>query len=68
MTKHKPVKCENKLQHITLMLLADISASKKEHERMMNTFRKLDIDNNGTLNKEEIYNGLLTVMTEAEAR
>lgn len=50
------------------MLLADISASKKEHERMMNTFRKLDEDNNGTLSKQEIYNGLLSVMTEAEAK
>lgn len=35
---------------------------------MMNTFRKLDTDNSGSLSKAEIYSGLLNVMTEEEAK
>lgn len=50
------------------MLLLDCSKHKKETEKLIQTFKKMDGDNNGSLNKEELLQGLTKIMEAKQAQ
>ena len=59
---------EKKLQRAILSLIVSQIASKDEREEMLELFKKLDRDNNGTLSKQDLINGisLFNNITERE--
>lgn len=47
-----------KLQQLTLSFIASQLTTKTEQEEMLELFKKLDFDNNGTLSKQDLKNGI----------
>jgi Ca2+-binding EF-hand superfamily protein len=60
--------CQCKLQQATLMLLMDHSGNERHKAKLLKNFRKLDVDNNGTLSHEELMKGYSMIMSEEEAK
>ena len=63
----KNFKAEQKLQQAAFTFIASQLASKEEKQRLLETFRTLDKNGDGTLSREEILEGYKQIMNEEEA-
>jgi len=53
---------ESKLQEATWVFLVSYFATKEEKEKLLETFRAIDLDNDGQLTKEELKLGYVKIM------
>jgi calcium-dependent protein kinase len=58
----KNFKFESKLQETTWRFLVFYFSTKEEKEKLLKTFKTLDVDSNGQLTKEELKQGFIKVM------
>ncbi len=63
----KGFRAEQKLQQATYAFIASHVASKEEKHHLMETFKALDTNGDGTLSREEILEGYKKTMGEEEA-
>lgn len=60
-------RAEQKLQQATFTFIASQLASKEEKQQLMETFKALDKNGDGTLSRQEILDGYRQTMNEDEA-
>lgn len=63
----KNFRAEQKLQQATFTFIASQLASKEEKQQLMETFKALDKNGDGTLSRQEILEGYMQLMDEEEA-
>lgn len=63
----KNFRAEQKLQQATFTFIASQLASKEEKQQLMETFKALDKNGDGTLSRQEILDGYKQSMNEEEA-
>lgn len=63
----KNFRAEQKLQQATFTFIASQLASKEEKQQLMETFKALDKNGDGTLSRQEILDGYKQTMNEEEA-
>jgi len=63
----KNFRAEQKLQQATFTFIASQLASKEEKQQLMETFKTLDKNGDGTLSRQEILDGYRQIMDEEDA-